>query len=51
MEITGFDSRLNNPSDMAAGSAFMKVNEGASTVTVQAGVPQRDLLDYLANYK
>lgn len=28
----------------------MKVDEGASTVTVLAGIPQRDLLDYLANY-
>ena len=28
----------------------MQVDEDGRTVTVQAGVPQRDLLDYLANY-
>ncbi len=28
----------------------MTVNEEVGIVTVQAGVPQRDLLDYLANY-
>ena len=28
----------------------MKVDEDKATVTVKAGVVQRDLLDYLANY-
>ena len=28
----------------------MVVDESTGTVTVQAGVPQRNLLDYLANY-
>ena len=28
----------------------MIVNEDSGIVTVQAGVPQRDLLDYLATY-
>ena len=28
----------------------MKVDEDKSTVTVKAGVVQRDLLDYLANF-
>ena len=28
----------------------MQVDEDKRTVTVQAGVPQRDLLDYLAKY-
>lgn len=43
-------SRLDNPSEASAGSAVMVVNENTDTVTVQAKVPQRDLLDYLANY-
>ena len=42
--------RIENPSQDAAGKATMIVNEDAGIVTVQAGVPQRDLLDYLANY-
>ena len=42
--------RINNPSETSAESASMTVNENTDSVTVQAGVPQRDLLDYLANY-
>lgn len=34
-----------------AAAAVMQVNEDDMTVTVQAGVPQRNLLDYLASYK
>lgn len=42
--------RGSNPTDASASSAVMKVDEDENTVTVQAGVVQRDLLDYLANY-
>lgn len=42
--------RIENPDQAAAEGATMVVDESKGTVTVQAGVPQRDLLDYLANY-
>jgi len=49
-ECTALSCRIENPSQDAAGKATMTVNEEVGIVTVQAGVPQRDLLDYLANY-
>ena len=42
--------RINNPSDTSAESATMQVDEDTGTVTVQAGVLQRDILDYLAKH-
>lgn len=43
-------TEIENPSQDAAGKATMIVNEDFGIVTVQAGVPQRALLDYLATY-
>ena len=46
----GPSCRIKDSGDASVGQAVMVVNEKAQTVTVQAGVPQRDLLDYLAKY-
>ena len=49
--ISSCACRISDPNSSAAASAVMQVDEEALTVTVQAGVPQRDLLDYLAKYQ
>ena len=47
-----FPCRIENPtnSQNVAPDFPIQVNEVLRTVTVQAGVPQRLLLDYLSNY-